>query len=510
MVSSRSLPFQPSHRATPPGVRVGPVNPDQQVSVSIYLKPVRPAAEDRGQSREQLAATRTSDHADTFAALRAFAAAHRLTVIEEAPGRRLVRLGGTSAAMQAAFGTELHCYEHLGTQFRARSGVLHLPEDLHGVVQAVLGLDNRPQARAHFRVAPAARTQGFLPNAVGRLYGFPTASNGAGQCIGLIELGGGYLESDTQAAFAAMGLAAPSVTAVSVDGAANAPTPDDGADGEVALDIQVAGGNAPGASIAVYFAPNTDAGFADAISQAVHDTTHHPSVVSISWGGPESSWTQQAISAMNTALSDADSLNVTVFVACGDSLSTDGVTDGQVHVDFPAASPGAIGCGGTTITTANGVLATEAVWNDGSSGTGGGISVLAAVPAFQSGITLPPNASTGGTGRGVPDVCGNAAPGSGYSIVVNGATEVVGGTSAVAPLWAGLIALVNAQKGTPSGFFLPALYQARTALNDVTQGDNIPAGSQLGYRAGPGWDACTGLGSPSGAQVAALLGGAAA
>ena len=217
-----------------------------------------------------------------------------------------------------------------------------------------------------------------------------------------------------------MGLAPPTVSAVPVDGGQNTPTPDDGADAEVALDIQVAGGVAPGAAIAVYFAPNTDAGFADAISQAVHDTANKPSVISISWGSAEPNWTAQAVSAMNSAMQDAGTLRVSVFVASGDNLATDSVNDGKVHVDFPASSPYAIGCGGTQLNASGGTVGSEVVWNDGNSGTGGGISALAAVPAFQSAVTLPMNVSTNAPGRGVPDVAGNAAPGTGYEIVVGG------------------------------------------------------------------------------------------
>ncbi len=495
--------FSPSARTLPTGTRLGAIDPEARIEISLYLKPRRPAEAERGHGRADLREMRQREHAHGMTLIDAFAKEYGLDVLDRAPERHLVRLGGTAAAMQRAFATELHVYSHKGRQFRARSGALSLPDALHSVVEAVLGLDNRPQAEAHFR--PAAQGTGFLPNQLGRIYQFP-AGDGAGQTIGLIELGGGYLDSDVAAAFGAMGLTAPNVVAVGVDGGTNAPIPDDGADTEVALDIQVAGGNAPAARIAVYFAPNTDAGFADAISQAVHDSTRAPSVLSISWGSAEVNWTAQAVAAMNNALNDAVTLGVSVFVAAGDNLATDGVNDGAVHVDFPASSPYAIGCGGTNLTASGDGIVAEVVWNDGTSGTGGGISALSPAPHFQAGVMLPPNASTGGSGRGVPDVCGNAAPGTGYAVVVNGTTQVVGGTSAVAPLWAGLVARINAASGKPAGFFLPALYAAANRLNDITEGNNIPAGTSLGYRAGPGWDACTGLGSPNGGGLAALFG----
>jgi len=290
-----------------------------------------------------------------------------------------------------------------------------------------------------------------------------------------------------------------------VDGGKNTPNPDDGADGEVALDIQVAGGAAPGARIAVYFAPNSDAGFVDALTSAVHDSTNKPSVISISWGSAEANWTQQAIQSMNSAMQDASTVNVSVFAASGDNLASDGVDDGKAHVDFPASSPWAIGCGGTNIAVNGSSITSETVWNDGNSGGGGGISDLFAVPSFQQNANLPPSVNDGKTRRGVPDVAGDAAPGTGYEVVVNGQTEVVGGTSAVAPLWAGLTALINEGAATPVGFFLPFLYANSTLLRQITRGDNKATGSDVGYSAGPGWNACTGLGVPNGESLFVAL-----
>lgn len=503
MADQPYVEFTPSFLAAPSGERLGPVPADEMVEASLYLLAQPVAA---GLDRAGLAKAREAAHAPGIARIRAFAREHGLEILAESAPRRLVRLRGPAQAMQAAFKTELHRYHDGKRPFRGRSGALHLPADMAEMVEAVLGLDNRRIAEPRFIIRPAAQ-QGasFLPNQVAGFYGFPTDVTGAGECIGLIELGGGYTEADTQAAFQAMGLTPPQVVAVPVDGGANTPQPDDGADGEVALDIQVAGGAAPGAKIAVYFTTNTDAGFVDAITAATHDTANAPSVLSISWGSPESSWTEQSLSAMTSALQDAASLNISVFVAAGDNLATDGVADGAAHVDFPASSPWACGCGGTLISVQNGAITAETVWNEGTSGTGGGISAVYPVPSFQSAVTLPPDVSTGGHGRGVPDVAGNADPNSGYVVVVSGQSEVVGGTSAVAPLWAGLAALANQRAGKPSGFFPAKLYPAASALREITQGNNIPEGSDVGYSAGPGWNACTGLGVPQGEAVVAVF-----
>jgi kumamolisin len=294
------------------------------------------------------------------------------------------------------------------------------------------------------------------------------------------------------------------VSSVSVDGATNAPVGNpDSADGEVGLDIEVAGAVANGAKIVAYFAPNTDQGFLDAITTAIHDTTNNPTIISISWGGPESTWTAQALTNFDTAFADAATLGITVCVAAGDNGSSDGVTDGLAHVDFPASSPHVLACGGTSLSASGTKISSETVWNDGAQGgaTGGGISDSFALPSWQQGAGVPPSVNAGArVGRGVPDVAGDADPETGYTTLIDGQSGVIGGTSAVAPLWAGLTALINQKTGTKLGFFNPQLYAAgKTALNDITIGNN---GS---YAAGPGWDACSGLGSPNGTKLVAAL-----
>ena len=273
------------------------------------------------------------------------------------------------------------------------------------------------------------------------------------------------------------------------------------------LDIEVIGAVAPGVSIVVFFANTSDQGFLDAVSTAVHDSAHSPSVVSISWGGPEDSWTQQARAQMEQIFTEAAALGVTVTVAAGDSGSTDGVNDGKQHVDFPASAPHALACGGTSLRVQGTAITSEVVWNDGAGGGagGGGVSVEFALPNYQDAAKVPDNVDTGQPGRGVPDVCGDADPDTGYTIEVDGASETIGGTSAVAPLWAGLTALVNEALGKPVGFFQPQLYAstAHGAFHDITQGNNGA------YKAGPGWDACTGLGSPNGSLLLHALGGGA-
>ena len=198
-------------------------------------------------------------------------------------------------------------------------------------------------------------------------------------------------------------------------------------------------------------------------------------------------------------------MGITVCVASGDNGSSDGVNDGANHVDFPASSPHVLACGGTNLQGSGSTITSETVWNDGPQGgggaTGGGVSAVFPVPAWQN--SLQATQTSGGaaalTMRGVPDVCGDADPASGYTVRIDGSDTVIGGTSAVAPLWAGLIALINAGRGSSVGFINPTLYANPGALNDITTGNNGA------FQASPGWDACTGLGSPRGGAVAALF-----
>jgi len=490
-----------------------------------------------------------------------------LTVTDTHQGSRRMMVSGTIAALSAAFGTTLTLVtspQPGGTgeaTHRYRSGSLSVPAQLAGIVTAVLGLDDRPVARPQFRrltAAAASRTvtpetvtpetvtpetvtpetvtpetvtpetvtpetvtpetvtpETVTPEAapaaptavpltapqVASLYNFPAGTDGTGQTIAIIELGGGYTQSDLDKYFSGLGLATPSVTAVGVDGGSN--SPGQPADGEVELDIQVAGAVAPKAAQLVYFAANTDQGFINAIAQAVH-TTPPPIVVSISWGQSEDQWSQQSRTSMDGVFADAAALGVTVTVAAGDNGSSDdpNSTSG-VHVDFPASSPHVLACGGTQLigNLSTNTITSEVVWNElanNEGAGGGGVSDVFPLPSWQANVGVPTIAGGTSTGRGVPDVAGNADPVTGYLVVVDGKQQPIGGTSAVAPLWAGLIARLAQATGKKFGLLQPLIYGGVTAdaaaqgFNDITQGNNGA------YSAGPGWDATTGLGSPNG------------
>ena len=509
MPSSKRVPLAGTeHKSLPDARTIGPSEPHQLMEVSVVLKHSQPLPA-AGSVREHLT---HADFARTYGAqqsdidkIRQFAREYNLQVLERGDEslRRTVTLAGTVGNMEKAFGVDLNDYEQPEGTYRGHTGPIQMPEQYANLVSGVFGLDDRPVAHPHFRYqAPRtsfgarATATSFNPPQVAKLYGFPSGIDVSQQTIAILELGGGFRPADIQNYFTNLGVKAPQVKAILVDHAHNRPTTANSADGEVMLDIEVAGAVAPGVKIAVYFAPNTGRGFQDALSTAIHDQLNKPSVVSISWGGAEAGWSSQSLQNFDAVAQEAALLGITITVASGDNGSSDGVNDGQNHVDFPASSPHVLACGGTQLIATGGAISKETVWNDGASGgaTGGGYSDVFARPAWQDGIVS-------NTNRGVPDVAGDADPNSGYNILVDGQHMVVGGTSAVAPLWAGLIVLLNQQLNRRLGLVNPQLYPLQPAhgFNDIVQGNNGA------YKAAAGWDPCTGKGTPEGLQLATAL-----
>ncbi|GIT80500.1 kumamolisin [Leifsonia sp. LS1] len=509
------VPLPGSERPERAGFRAhGALDPDAPVSATLVLRrraELPESALAHPLTRDELAEQYGAAPADVSLVTETLGALG-VTIEEADAGRRTVRVSGPARVLARIFGTDLaRSAPESATAtaedapYRQRSGSLSLPRALDGVVTAVLGLDDRPQARAQFRVArPAAVSVSYTPPELGRVYAFPDGTDGTGQTIAIVELGGGYEQADLDTYFAGLGLATPSVTAVGVDGGSNAPGADpNGADGEVLLDIEVAGALAPGAALVVYFAPNTDAGFLDAVTTAAH-AEPTPAAISISWGQAEDQWTAQARTALDQALRDAAALGATTTVAAGDDGSGDRVGDGRAHVDFPASSPHALACGGTRLEAngTTGAVSSETVWNNGPGGgaTGGGVSAVFALPAWQDGVGVP-TAPTAAGGRGVPDVAAVADPQTGYRVRVDGTDTVIGGTSAVAPLWAALVARLVQSTGRPLGLAQPALYDAIRAGQVADGFRDITSGSNGAFAASAGWDACTGLGVPDGTTL---------
>lgn len=451
------------------------------LAVTLALRPRTPIPDryDPAVSRDDFERAHAASP-DDVAGVTALAERHGLHVDAVDAVQRRVVVSGPRAAVAAAFAPE-------GPAPRAAGST---------AVDAVLGLDDAPAAAPLSVVSPNAADQRSLtPLEVARAYHFPEG-DGAGAHVAVISLGGRF-DAKTQNAFTgALGVPRSPWTVVDVDGGATDPH-DPGASGENALDTEIIGALAPAAAKTLYIAPNSDRGFVDAIEAALHDGRHND-VISISWGSPEEVYAPAARAALDVALREARAMGVSVFAAAGDGGSSDGARDGVARVDFPASDPAVVACGGTRLTLdARGGIASETVWNDrNGAATGGGVSEIFPRPPAQAGVTVPP-APSGFAGRGVPDVAGDADPITGFEVLLPPVERgkpphpaVIGGTSAVAPLYAALGARIEGRLGHPLGDAPAAIYAAPdAAFRDVVHGNNGA------YRARPGWDATTGRGS---------------
>jgi kumamolisin len=554
------VPLPGSKKSLLPNSRpAGPVNPSELASLTVrvrsagdpealekrvYEQAAQPLAKREYLTHEQLAEQHGATKED-LDRVEAFAQQHDLFVVHRSAAARTIELRGKLADLQAAFHADVGMYHHSTGTYRGRQGDIAVPQELQPVITGVFGFDTRPKhrvTRGH-RSAPsrgkasgsseanrghkAASAKGSAAAAgsggqngvasteFASRYNFPTQSNGAkldgtGQTIAIIELGGGYRSSDLEVFFNKIGVQMPTVASISVDKAASDPTTADSADGEVMLDIEVAGAVAPNAKFAVYFAPNNgDKGFIDAISAAVHDTERKPSVISISWGGPENPTDQMGNDEYHQMFAAAAALGITVCIASGDH-GTAGLDaahwDNKIHVDHPACDDLVLGCGGTQIDNGS-----DVVWNDGMPfdpntpggggwASGGGISEVFGVPSYQAAANTIVSINNGQPGRGVPDIAMSA---TNYFTRVDRQEGPSGGTSAVAPLMAALVALLNQAKQKNVGFLNPFLYSsvAKGVVRDVTSGTNAITNTVKGYDAGPGWNACSGLGTPDGTAI---------
>jgi kumamolisin len=522
MIGTRRVPVKGSERHPVPGARAaGPVDAQERVEVTLKLRGQgnkAAAVEALGQTPLSRRAylthaeleQRFGTSSEDMDRIEAFAEDHGLDIVRRHPASCTVVLAGPLHALMRAFGVSLTQYHSPHGAYRGRTGPVFVPEEIAPLVEGVFGLDNRPVPRARRR--SSAHVAGAMtPVELARHYEFPEGTDGSGQWVAILELGGGFRPAEVKRYLSALGIArSPKMVSLSVDGAHNRPEGSpDSADAEVVMDVEIVAAAAPGANLAVYFAPNSGSGFINGVLAAVHDPHRSPAALSISWGMPEDHWTDQGRRAMDDALQSAALMGMTVCVAAGDHGTNDvekGADPGVVHVDYPASSPYALACGGTKLEGGQ-----EVVWNDNNGwATGGGVSVHYQTPAWQANANVPRSLRTKAPGRGVPDVSASA---TNYAVLVDGYSSVSGGTSAVAPLWSALVARLNQRTGKRAGYLNPLLYlKATDALKDVSVGNNgVPEagfGTQ-GYPAEKGWDACTGLGVPNGEALAKALAGAA-
>lgn len=492
----------------------GPAVPDHS-----YYRDTPPSERQR-LSKDEFARTYGADQAD-IDKVTAFVTGQGLKVLETHPERRTMVVSGTVDQFSKALKVTLNNYEHQVERtragdpttetYRGRDGFIHVPADLAQIIVGIFGLDNRRVTKRNMADPPA--TAPIPVKKVTNLYDFPS-NLAAGQSIAIFSEGG-YLASDISANF---GGSPPVVVDVSVD------APNLGfADPETTQDIFIAASAAPGATIGVYFTTFDQKGWVDLITRVVHPDAGDPvcSVLSSSFyvsnGDDASTLLAEGISigwltAVSAAFEDAAIQSVTVCIASGDTGAQSKVGDGRAHVQYPASDPWVLSVGGTTVGHIVGSTFEEYAWNDsftfggftGSGATGGGVSDLFPQPAYQVDAHVPPSVNDGHHGRGVPDVSANASPNSGYPIILGGTPSLfpANGTSASAPLWAGLTAVLNAALDENVGFVNPVLYALgssvfRDIVSEPGATDNSFAGVK-GYPVTPGWDACTGWGSPKG------------
>ncbi len=501
---SKYVELEGTRNNPPEATFAGATNPNDLIEVTITLSWLQSVDE---ALKKGLRVTRDEFELqfvvppERYQLVEEFALFNNMCVIETNKMRRSITLRAKVTDIERAFRVVLLNYQdNRGNIFYAREGQINVPVELVDITEGIMGLDNRPTSRTStisLSNSSSCRknSKGYTPVEVAEAYCFPKGADGLGECIGIIELGGGYKKEDMDTYFSALSLKVPDISWISVNRAFNAPTRPESYDKEVAMNIQVAGAIAPGAKIIVYFAPNTEKGFFDAIATAIHDNVNRPSVISISWGAPEMSFTPRSLASYNEAFKIAALLGVTICAAAGNLGVRNGMTDGRYHVDFPASSPYVLSCGGTTLLINNGIIVSETAWEESEEwGSGGGISEYFLRPGYQDQTNIPLSKNISAfCGRGLPDVAANANPQTGYKVFVHGSYMIVGGTSSVAPLYAGLITLCNQMQGTKYGFLNPALYAGKYKYRNIHRGTSIPGFRPI-YKPAIHWNTCTGFG----------------
>ncbi len=372
-------------------------------------------------------------------------------------------------------------------------------------IASVGGLNGVRHSRPFHRFqsdAFAGANSGLVPATIQKAYGldkiYAAKINGVNQHIAIATYDDFSLP-DVQKYYSTLKITpTPTVEKVKFNGT---PKTNEDSAAETQLDVELSGMIAPGVNIHVYSsATNDDNGELQMFTSILNDD--RIKIVNYSWGGCETQVTPEHAQDMTKVFAQAQAQGVNIMVASGDSGS-DSCQDGTTAADWPAAHPGIVAVGGTTLTIGSNGSGSEVAWD----GSGGGISKLFSSPDYQKGLE-----SQYTIGRGYPDVAFNADPHSGQAIYVHqygiGSWIVVGGTSMAAPQWAGFLALTanaRAAKGlSPLGFLNPIIY-AYDKNQQALGFNNITSGSNGAYSAGEGWNAVTGFGTMKANSLLNLL-----
>jgi kumamolisin len=525
----------------PKASRNGPLDPDRRINFTIVLAAKTPLPPLHAKHSTHPARLTHAELRQTYGTVagsvelvESFARKFKLEIIEMSPHRRNIRLRGRAEDVARAFKTKFDEFELDGHKFFAPVLPLNVPKEWDGAIEAVLGLHTSRQSWPRRRSTVHGMGTPVSLHDLARAYVYPPGLDGSGETIGLIEFGGGFYPEDIEQFCARMGVAAPRITVVEIAGGANQPASrraiheflnvingkltlaanTEQSDpfvaahytAEVTMDIEILAALAPGAHIVVYFASADEQGLYHALNRAVHDEQHKPGILSMSWSVAEPTLLQSELQAIEGVLHEAAHLGITLCGSSGDDGALNGSADKKPSVNYPASSPYCLACGGTSGKVDAKGISEEVVWNAtylGSRGaSGGGVSELFHLPAWQEGASVPVGPK-GNSGRGVPDVAGIADPRCGCEMLMAGQTFASSGTSAVAPMWAALIARFNQALGQRCGHLHPHIYrlgkERRDALRPVLKGNNGL------YHAGEGWNACTGYGTPRGNELLAHL-----
>ncbi|MGO9516976.1 MAG: protease pro-enzyme activation domain-containing protein [Candidatus Korobacteraceae bacterium] len=513
-----------------------PIDLEQQARVTLVLRPRTPhqtmrehldsmaerlPRQRRYFTREEFA-NRYGATEEDLAVVAAFAGLHNLEVAEVGHARRRLVLKGKLGDLSTAFRVKfVHLHDPDHGVYRSHLRPVHVPTELKPVVQAVMGFSARAQHGHPAMPAPHVRRRLVDPRKVAQIYQFPAGCTGRGQTIGIIALGGGFHDSDLDAYFRHLGMRKPKISVVEIEGQENNPASPDairdclarsGAAGlhrargqshpdrhvrrnsdknvewtlETTMDVELIGTWANGAHIVVYFTHNNARGKYEAFNAALHDKTYEPNVISCSWGAPEKLISHVLEEEMDLMFQAAALMGVTIVCASGDH-GDGSVAAGQPQAYFPASSPHVLACGGTVLRHGPGKKSVEKVWHENVAGhigeSGYGESSVFKAPSWQ---TAAATASQHG-GRVVPDVAAKADCAGGYELVVGGLHVAGCGTSAAAPLWASLAALLNEKMKTKVGYLTPLLYDPRCRAGIQPVGSSVAP-----------WRPKVGLGTPRG------------
>jgi len=519
-------------------MQIAKAAPEKRLQIMLLLKPDKShkLESDRTVSRTKRKAQFAKRYSIADKVLRQlenFAVKYDLVIDKKISELGLVYLSGTVASLEKAFKVELHEHEYKSEIARYKQlvtghqGNHKLPSSLNKYVSSVVGLSHVPlmhnavaqKETAYFSAAKGMPTAWFA-----EYYQFPKRYSGRGQCIGIISCGGGINPEEVYSYCKKMGMRRkPDLEFISVNGEENAPGSSFSYDLEMSTDCLIAVTAAPGAKFKIYCTENSIKGFCDAIIKMTRERSDRPCIVSYSWGASESHYSPNEIKAVNRTLKYATTAcDMTILCASGDKGSTndyESTEDSPLEVQFPASSPWVTSCGGTCIELDDqGEPVHELAWNAKSNlydiliqnASGGGFSSMNKMPDYQANALKQSGHEYPSGQRGVPDISAHAdlsPDGIAYWISVDGQYWLSGGTSAVAPLLAGLFARINQALKKEVGFLNPLLYHMSETdcLRSIESGNNIMKNGPEYWYAGKGWDPCTGLGAPVGKNILRFL-----